>query len=87
MNSTAARIPGLRRLALVAAAAGIAAAGAIAVAPAASAAEIVPGVSQNGNGPDQFMVTDHGRTPIFFCDPSQPQQRHNNCIDLTGPRF
>ena len=22
----------------------------------------------NGNGPDAFIVTDHGRVPVFFCD-------------------
>ncbi len=85
MNSTAARIPGLRRIALVAAAAGIAALGGLAVAPSASAAEVVPGVGQNG--PDAFLVFDHGRQPIFFCDDSQPQKQHNICIDVTVNRF
>ena len=85
MNSTAARIPAVRRIALVATAAGIAALGGLAVAPSASAAEILPGVGQNG--PDAFLVFDQGRTPIFFCDASQPNMQRNICIDVTGNRF
>lgn len=71
MNSTLAR-----RFALTLATAGIAVLGSVAVAPAASAAPAEHGDSQimegpgNGNGPDRFIVTEHGRVPVFFCDDS-----------------
>ena len=71
MNSTLAR-----RFALTLATAGIAVLGSVAVAPAASAAPAEAGYSQiiegpgNGNGPDRFIVTEHGRVPVFFCDDS-----------------
>ena len=84
-----------RRFALALAVAGIAALGSVAVAPAALAADSTDGPAYvidgpgNGNGPDKFIVTDNGRTPVFFCDADKPQQRHNNCISLspTGQRF
>ena len=91
-ESTLARVT-MRRMALITVATGIAAVGALTTAPLAQAAQatgvtatVVPG---NGNGgPDAFMVYDDGsRTPIFFCDPAKPNQRHNNCIDVTGARF
>ena len=57
---------------------GIAAVGSIALAPAASAAPAQDGPSyvidgpgmdsDNGNGPDAFIVTENGRVPVFFCD-------------------
>jgi hypothetical protein len=82
-----------RRFALTLAVAGIGALGSVAIAPAASAepvndgpAYIIPGPG-NGNGPDQFIVTDSGRIPVFFCDADKPEQRHNNCIKRTGQRF
>jgi hypothetical protein len=80
-----------RRFALTLAVAGIAAMGSVAIAPAASAAPVEqdgPGrviEKTNGNGPDQFLVGEHGRTPIFFCDVEKPSKHENKCIDLTGP--
>jgi hypothetical protein len=71
MNSTLAR-----RFALTLATAGIAVLSGVAIAPAASAASAEAGVSTivegpgNGNGPDAFIVTEHGRVPVFFCDDS-----------------
>jgi hypothetical protein len=75
---------------------GIAAVGSIALAPAASAAPVQDGPSYvidapgngNGNGPDAFIVTEHGRTPIFFCDDSG--KHANKCApigDETSGRF
>lgn len=81
-----------RRFALTLAVAGVAALGSVAVAPAAFAADggnyVVDGTG-NGNGPDQFIVTDHGRIPIFFCDDSNPNKQQNNCVsvDPNGARF
>ena len=79
-----------RRFALTLAVAGIAAMGSIAIAPAASATVVAdaPGTvvqDTNGNGPDQFLILDHGRQPIFFCDEDKSNQHHKHCIDLTGP--
>ena len=71
MNSTLAR-----RFALTLATAGIAVLSSVAIAPSASAAPAEDGFSQiiegpgNGNGPDAFIVTEHGRVPVFFCDDS-----------------
>jgi hypothetical protein len=84
-----------RRFALTLAVAGVAALGSVAVAPAAFAASNVDGPNyvidgpDNGNGPDQFIVTDHGRIPVFFCDDSKPEKQHNNCVEVspTGSRF
>jgi hypothetical protein len=82
MNSTLAR-----RFALTLATAGIAVLGSVAVAPAASAAPAEVGYGQivespaNGNGPDAFIVTDHGRVPVFFCDDSG---EHANKCTPTG---
>ncbi len=82
MNSTLARPA--RRLALTLAAAGIAAMGSVALAPAASAAPAEDGPSyvidgpDNGNGPDAFIVRDHGRVAVFFCDLDKPNQHQNN---------
>ena len=83
MNATIARPA--RRLAVTLAAAGIAALGSVAIAPSASAAPAVDGPAYivehdgNGNGPDAFLVTENGWTPIFFCDEDKPNQRHDNC--------
>ena len=85
-----------RKFALTLAVTGIATMGSIALAPAASAAapvaqdgpnSIIEGV---GNGPDEFMLTEHGRKPVFFCDDEKSNQRHQNCIHLVpvgGSRF
>jgi hypothetical protein len=94
MNATIARPA--RRLAVTLAAAGIAALGSVAIAPAASAAPAQDGHSSivdgpgKGNGPDAFIVTDHGRTPIFFCDADRPTKHENKCapgIEDGGTRF
>ncbi len=82
----------MRRMALVTVATGIAAVGALTTAPLAQAATQADGVQVTvlpgaGNGPDAFLVYDNGRDPVFFCDPAKPNQRHNNCIDVTGNRF
>ena len=64
----------MNRIATTVAAAGIVLFGSVALAPAASAAPVQDGPSYvidgpgNGNGPDAFIVTDHGRVPVFFCD-------------------
>ena len=80
-----------RRFALTLAVAGIATLGSVALAPAASAAPSV----QNGpdtvsersgdKGPDAFIVREHGRTAVFFCDLDKPNKHHSKCVDLTGP--
>jgi hypothetical protein len=69
-----------RRFALTLAVAGCAVLGSVVIAPAASASE---GVGQNG--PDAFIDGEHGRSPLFICDEDNPNKRHNNCLDLTGP--
>ena len=80
-----------RRFALTLAVAGIAAMGSVALAPAASAAPVEqdgPGMvieKTNGNGPDQFLILEHGRKPIFICDAEDPKKHAKKCIDLTGP--
>ena len=76
-----------RRSSLMVTMAGAVAFGAVALAPAASAATDATGVDgsytvverTNGNGPDAFLVTENGRTPIFFCGDENPNQRQNNC--------
>jgi hypothetical protein len=76
------------RTSLTVAMAGAVAFGAVALAPAASAAtdgaEVDGGYTvvekTDGNGPVAFLVgEDGGRTPIFFCDPENPNQRHDIC--------
>jgi hypothetical protein len=89
-----------RRFALTLAVAGVAAMGSVAIAPAASAAPVDsaapaavlvqdgPGTvieKTTGNGPDQFMILEHGRQPIFLCDAEEPKKHAKKCIDLTGP--
>jgi len=86
-----------RRTSVTVALAGAVPFGAVALAPAASAAsaDSVDGTytiveKTNGNGPDAFLVTDDGRTPVFFCDDDTSNQRHNNCQDdpnSGGSRF
>jgi hypothetical protein len=81
-----------RKFALTLAVAGVAAMGSVALAPAASAAPAVvqdgPGTvieKTTGNGPDQFLVGEHGRRPIFICDVEEPKKHAKKCIDLTAP--
>ena len=80
-----------RRFALTLAVAGIAAMGSVALAPAASAAPAAQDGSgiviekTNGNGPDQFLIGEHGRKPIFICDAEDPKKHAKKCIDLTAP--
>jgi hypothetical protein len=76
-----------RRFVLTLSVAGIAALGGIAVAPAASAAEGSDSVvvREGVNGPDAFVLLEHGRIPVFECDADHSNQQHNNCIDVTGP--
>lgn len=55
----------------------IAGAASVAIAPAAFAADSTDGsayiLAGNGNGgPDSFVVTATGRTPVFFCDDVKP---------------
>jgi len=87
----------LRRLGATFAIAGIAALGSVALAPAASAAQ--PVTAQNGpasvvertggNGPDAFILLEHGRKAVFFCDEDKPNKQHNKCetVAENGPRF
>ena len=93
MNTT---ISPLRRIGATFALAGLAALGSVALAPAASAApanvqdgpaSVVEGTG--GNGPDAFIVFEHGVKPVFFCDLDNPNKRHNNCewVVVDGPRF
>jgi hypothetical protein len=80
-----------RRFALTLAVAGIAGLGSIAVAPAASATPASgPGYTvvhtDGGNGPDAFIVLDHGVRPVFFCDSEKPMKQHNKCtVPVTNP--
>ena len=75
----------LRRLTATIAMAGAATFGAVALAPAASAAQpdtdgsyyVIDG--PNENGPAAFLVTDSGRSPVFYCDADKPRKRHNIC--------
>jgi len=81
-----------RRFALTLVVAGTAALGSVAVAPAAFAADGYSGtylIDGNGNGPDQFIVTDTGRIPVFFCDDANPNKQHNLCMSVSpnGSRF
>jgi hypothetical protein len=65
MNTELARTA--RRFALTLAVAGVAAVGSIAIAPAASASQVGPAFvieKDKGNGPDQFLVYEHGKKPV-----------------------
>lgn len=93
MNATIARP--VRRLAVTPAAAGIAGLDSVAIAPAASAAPAEDTTSYiierpgKGNGPDAFIVTEHGRTAVFFCD-DESNAHKNKCapgIEDGGTRF
>ena len=80
----------MNRIATTLVALGIAAVGSIAIAPAASAAPVQDGPSYvidgpgatNGNGPDAFVVTEHGRIPVFFCDDEKPNKHANKCVPV-----
>jgi hypothetical protein len=75
-----------RRFALTLTVAGAAALGSIAIAPAASAAPSDSVEIRTGNnGPDAFVILEHGKMPVFECDTVNENKRHNNCIDTTGP--
>jgi hypothetical protein len=85
-----------RRFALTFAAAGIAVLGSVVAAPAASAVVIQDGPSHvidgpgNGNGPDAFIVNEHGREPVFYCEADKPKKQHKKCVEQVvenGPRF
>ena len=91
-----------RKFALTLAVTGIATVGTIALAPSASAAPVVqdgPGSvieKLNGNGPDQFLIGEHGKKPVFICGDDKVKDnkddkgkdekvKHaNKCIDMTG---
>jgi len=83
MNRTT--IATARRFALTLTVAGIAALGGIAVAPAASAAQSDVVINDGNNGPDAFVILEHGKMPVFECDDLNVIKRHNNCIDVSGP--
>jgi len=83
MNSTIAGTA--RRFALTLTVAGIAALGGIAVAPAASAAQSDIVINDGNNGPDAFVILEHGKMPVFECDDLNVNKRQNNCIDVSGP--
>jgi hypothetical protein len=68
----------LRRATVAVAVAGAAALTALVSAPQASAAAAA--------GPDGFVQLDHGRAPVFFCDPEKPNKQHDKCLDLAAPR-
>jgi hypothetical protein len=74
-----------RRFALTLTVAGIAALGGVAVAPAASAAQSDVVINDGNNGPDAFVILEHGKMPVFECDDLNENKRHNNCIDVSGP--
>ena len=73
-----------RRFALTLTVAGAAALGSIAIAPAASAAQSDVVINDGDNGPDAFVILEHGKMPVFECDPAKPNQRHNNCLHVYG---
>lgn len=79
----------MNRIATTLATAGIAVFASVALAPAASAATTAPvqdgpsyvlEANDAGNGPDAFIVTDQGRTPVFFCDDSG--KHANKCAPI-----
>jgi hypothetical protein len=99
-----------RKFALTLAVTGIAVLGSVAIAPAASAAQSAPSQvvqdgpgsvieKTNGNGPDQFLIGEHGKKPVFICGDDKVKDdkgkddkgkdekvKHaNKCIDLTAP--
>ena len=94
-----------RKFALTLAVTGIAVMGSVALAPSASAAPVVqdgPGSvieKLNGNGPDQFLIGEHGKKPVFICGDDKVKDdkddkddkgkdekvKHaNKCVDLTA---
>ena len=86
----------LRRLGASLAIAGFAALGSVALAPAASAAQdtVQDGPASvvhrsGGNGPDAFVVLEHGVKPVFFCDEDKPKKHSKKCepVVVGGDRF
>jgi hypothetical protein len=91
MNTT---ITPLRRVGATLAIAGFAALGSVAIAPAASAAPASERSAQavhstGANGPDAWVVLEHGRAPVFFCDEAKPNKQKNICLPgaYGGDRF
>jgi hypothetical protein len=74
-----------RRFALTLTVAGAAALGSVAIAPVASAAQSDVVINDGNNGPDAFVILEHGKMPVFLCDPAKPNKQHNNCLDTSGP--
>ena len=82
----------IRRAVLAVAMAGAATFGAVALAPAASAAEpaadgSVHVIDGNGHGPEAFLVTEHGRQPVFFCTDEKNNKRHGLCQEAAPEEF
>ena len=73
-----------RRFALTLTVAGAAALGSIAIAPAASAAQSDVVINDGDNGPDAFVILEHGKMPVFECDPVNMNKQHNNCLRVYG---
>lgn len=72
------------RFALTLTVAGIAALGSVAIAPAAFAAESDVVINNVGNGPDAFVMLEHGKMPVFVCDEDNMNKQHNNCLRVFG---
>ena len=73
-----------RRFALTLTVAGAAALGSVAIAPAASAAQSDIVINDGNNGPDAFVILEHGKMPVFECDPVNMNKQHNNCLRVFG---
>ena len=35
-------------------------------------------------GPDAFIIMEHGKKPVFFCDKGNSRKQHNICTKVTG---
>ena len=46
-------------------------------------------VVKKNNGPDAFIVLEHGKKPVFFCDTDKPKKHRNKCqpVVVGGTRF
>lgn len=73
-----------RRTVLALTLAGAAALGSVAIAPAASAASDVVINNDGNNGPDAFVMLEHGKMPVFLCDEDNMNKQHNNCLRIYG---
>jgi hypothetical protein len=80
----------MNRIATTLATAGIAVFAGVALAPAASAASTAPvqdgpsyviEANNAGNGPDAFIVTEQGRTPVFFCEDEKDKGKKDDKKD------